>query len=60
MSHDSDLQHHIESLLADIDLTEKRDAYASTLSGGQQRKLSLLMAFVGEPRVIFLDEPSSG
>jgi ATP-binding cassette subfamily A (ABC1) protein 3 len=44
----------IQSLVADIGLTEKMDAQAQTLSGGQKRKLSVAIAFVGNSKVVFL------
>ena len=43
-----------------VDLGAKIDTPASALSGGQRRKLSLAIAFMGDPRVVFLDEPTSG
>ncbi|KAJ3268310.1 ATP-binding cassette sub- A member 3, partial [Borealophlyctis nickersoniae] len=42
------------------DLQEKADSYVSTLSGGQKRKLSVAIAYVGGSRVVILDEPTSG
>jgi ABC-type multidrug transport system ATPase subunit len=50
----------IESKLAEVGLTEKRFTKAGELSGGQKRKLSLCLALVGDSKVIFLDEPTSG
>lgn len=50
----------IERLLAAVGLLEKRRALVHTLSGGQRRKLSLAIAFVGDPKVVVLDEPTSG
>lgn len=41
-------------------LQEKLDARAGDLSGGQRRKLSVAIAFLGSPAVVFLDEPTSG
>lgn len=41
-------------------LADKLDARASDLSGGQRRKLSVAIAFLGSPAVVFLDEPTSG
>ena len=43
-----------------VGLTEKRDARVRTLSGGQQRRLDLGLALIGDPELIFLDEPTTG
>ncbi|MFG1873082.1 ATP-binding cassette domain-containing protein [Micromonospora arborensis] len=50
----------ITSLLEQFDLTEAAAKPASTYSGGMRRRLDLAMTLVGEPRVIFLDEPTTG
>jgi ABC-2 type transport system ATP-binding protein len=43
-----------------VGLREKRDARVRTLSGGQQRRLDLGLALIGDPELIFLDEPTTG
>lgn len=43
-----------------MNLTEYEDKLSGTLSGGNKRKLSVTMAMIGNPRIIFLDEPSTG
>ena len=43
-----------------VGLSEKLDARANRLSGGQQRRLDLALALVGDPELIFLDEPTTG
>src|SRR5512142_540399 len=49
-----------EALLADLDLLEKKDKLARTLSGGMQRRLNLAMALVHDPEILVLDEPEAG
>ena len=49
-----------ELLLGGLGLTEHRKKLASKLSGGNRRKLSVAVALIGGPPVIFLDEPSAG
>jgi ABC-2 type transport system ATP-binding protein len=43
-----------------VGLGEKRDARVRTLSGGQKRRLDLGLALIGDPTLIFLDEPTTG
>lgn len=50
----------VPAKIAEVGLTEKIDVKAGELSGGMKRKLSLCMALIGDAKVIFLDEPTSG
>jgi ABC-2 type transport system ATP-binding protein len=50
----------ITGLLERFDLTESAQKLVSTYSGGMRRKLDLAMTLVGDPRIIFLDEPTTG
>jgi ABC-2 type transport system ATP-binding protein len=50
----------IAELLERFDLTESAQKLVATYSGGMRRKLDLAMTLVGNPRIIFLDEPTTG
>jgi ABC-2 type transport system ATP-binding protein len=64
----SDLNHlgrvagraRVDELLARFDLVDVADRPVSTYSGGLRRRLDLAMTLIGSPRVIFLDEPTTG
>jgi ABC-2 type transport system ATP-binding protein len=47
-------------LLEELDLSDKGNKQARTLSGGMQRRLNLLMALVHDPEIVVLDEPEAG
>ena len=53
-------QRRVTELLEQFELTDAADKLLSTYSGGMRRRLDLAMTLVGEPRVIFLDEPTTG
>ncbi|GIH02988.1 daunorubicin resistance protein DrrA family ABC transporter ATP-binding protein [Rhizocola hellebori] len=50
----------VAELLDRFDLTESAQKMTTTYSGGMRRKLDLAMTLVGKPRIIFLDEPTTG
>ncbi len=50
----------VEETIALVGLDEKADRRASQLSGGQQRRLDVGMALIGDPELLFLDEPTTG
>jgi len=51
---------NIDEVLTDIDLIQQKNLKASKLSGGQKRKLCIGMATLGNPKYVFLDEPTTG
>jgi ATP-binding cassette subfamily A (ABC1) protein 3 len=50
----------VEQQMKDMDLESYRNVRANNLSGGNKRKLSVAMALIGNPPLVFLDEPSTG
>ncbi len=49
-----------DELLAEVQLTDKAKSYVENLSGGQRQRFSIAAALVNNPRVLFLDEPTTG
>jgi ABC-2 type transport system ATP-binding protein len=50
----------VDEVIELVGLTEKCDDRANRLSGGQQRRLNMAMALIGDPELLFLDEPTTG
>ncbi len=50
----------IDETIEHVGLSNKRNARAGSLSGGQQRRLDVALALIGDPDLIFLDEPTTG
>ncbi|KAF8820888.1 hypothetical protein IE077_002707, partial [Cardiosporidium cionae] len=54
------LKENIRNVLCDVNLLDKMDVYPRKLSGGMRRKISIALAFICNPKLVLLDEPSSG
>lgn len=50
----------VEKLLDDFDLVDTADRTVKTYSGGMKRRLDLAASLIGDPRILFLDEPTAG
>lgn len=54
------IQQQCENLLSDLHFKSSRGKVAGALSGGMKRKLSLMLAYIGDPQLVILDEPTAG
>jgi ABC-2 type transport system ATP-binding protein len=50
----------VDEVIALVGLADKADAKVKTLSGGQRRRLDLALGLIGDPELLFLDEPTTG
>lgn len=51
---------HVDRLITEVGLAKAKNKRADALSGGMRRRLSIAMALVGDSRIVFLDEPTTG
>ena len=56
----NELNSTIESILDKVNLSDSRNKYSSSLSGGMKRRLCLGISLIGDPEIVFLDEPTTG
>lgn len=54
------LDQKVADAIEEVKLTKFKDFAASALSGGMKRRLSIAISLVGDPKIVFLDEPSTG
>ncbi|XP_039181354.1 ATP-binding cassette sub-family A member 6-like isoform X2 [Crotalus tigris] len=56
----SDIENEVEKMETLLDISAIQNTQAKNLSGGQKRKLTLAITFLGQPQVLLLDEPTAG
>jgi ABC-type multidrug transport system ATPase subunit len=55
----SRMKDDIAKILAQTNLTDAKNKFSSSLSGGMKRRLCLGMSLIGDPQIVFLDEPTT-
>lgn len=60
LRHLKNYEFKVDELLEMFDLTDSKDKYVKNYSGGMRRKVDIAMSLLGEPQIIFLDEPTTG
>lgn len=55
-----EIEEKSNELLAQVGIADVKDAQVSTYSGGMKRRLSVAISVIGDPRIIFMDEPTTG
>ncbi|WP_425049353.1 ABC transporter ATP-binding protein [Psychromarinibacter sp. S121] len=60
VANEGELNDKAEAILADVNMLEKRNMLASSLSRGDKRRLEMAMCLVQQPRLLLLDEPTAG
>jgi ABC-2 type transport system ATP-binding protein len=58
--HGDELARRVQTLIEQVNLTDRADQPVYTLSGGMQRRVNIAAALVHEPKIVFLDEPTVG